>query len=105
MGSGRSTEDFEESFVMEVKNFFDSAPPLKDRSITNEKLKEFIKQHSRAVGDGVFERKIVCITSGGTTVPLEQRCVRYIDNFSSGHRGAASTELFFFLFCCILREL
>lgn len=32
------------------------------------------------------------MTSGGTTVPLEQRCVRYIDNFSSGNRGAASTE-------------
>ncbi|XLS74559.1 hypothetical protein HN51_031424, partial [Arachis hypogaea] len=23
--------------------------------------------------------------------PLEQRCVRYVDNFSSGHRGATST--------------
>jgi phosphopantothenate-cysteine ligase len=34
------------------------------------------------------------VTSGGTTVPLEQRCVRYIDNFSSGNRGAASTENF-----------
>lgn len=34
------------------------------------------------------------MTSGGTTVPLEQRCVRYIDNFSSGHRGATSTEYF-----------
>jgi phosphopantothenate---cysteine ligase (ATP) len=42
--------------------------------------------------DGVGRRRIVCVTSGGTTVPLEQRCVRYIDNFSSGHRGAASTE-------------
>ncbi|TVU43027.1 hypothetical protein EJB05_09458, partial [Eragrostis curvula] len=39
-------------------------------------------------------RGVVCITSGGTTVPLEQRCVRYIDNFSSGQRGAASTEYF-----------
>lgn len=37
-------------------------------------------------------RRVVCVTSGGTTVPLEQRCVRYIDNFSSGFRGAASTE-------------
>ena len=37
-------------------------------------------------------RRVVCVTSGGTTVPLEQRCVRYIDNFSSGHRGATSTE-------------
>ena len=36
--------------------------------------------------------RVVCVTSGGTTVPLEQRCVRYIDNFSSGHRGATSTE-------------
>ncbi|KAL7262694.1 hypothetical protein ACSBR1_000957 [Camellia fascicularis] len=38
--------------------------------------------------------RVVCVTSGGTTVPLEKRCVRYIDNFSSGHRGAASTEYF-----------
>ena len=37
-------------------------------------------------------RRIVCVTSGGTTAPLEQRCVRYVDNFSSGHRGATSTE-------------
>ncbi|CAI0402207.1 unnamed protein product [Linum tenue] len=44
-----------------------------------------------AAGGG---RKVVCITSGGTTVPLEQRCVRYIDNFSSGHRGAAAAEYF-----------
>ncbi|KAK1575124.1 hypothetical protein Q3G72_002853 [Acer saccharum] len=39
-------------------------------------------------------RRVVCVTSGGTTVPLEQRCVRYIDNFSSGYGGAASTEYF-----------
>uniref|UniRef100_A0A3Q7J7L9 DNA/pantothenate metabolism flavoprotein C-terminal domain-containing protein n=1 Tax=Solanum lycopersicum TaxID=4081 RepID=A0A3Q7J7L9_SOLLC len=38
--------------------------------------------------------RVVCITSGGTTVPLEKQCVRYIDNFSYGHRGAASTEYF-----------
>jgi len=36
--------------------------------------------------------RVICITSGGTTVPLEQRCVRYIDNFASGQRGAAATE-------------
>ena len=35
---------------------------------------------------------MICITSGGTTVPLEQRCVRYIENFASGQRGAAATE-------------
>lgn len=44
------------------------------------------------IGGETSGSRIVCVTSGGTTVPLEQRCVRYIDNFSSGHRGAASTE-------------
>ncbi|KAK2978590.1 hypothetical protein RJ640_006709 [Escallonia rubra] len=60
----------------EIKYFFDSAPPLRDGAD--------IRSGSA--------RRVVCLTSGGTTVPLEQRCVRYIDNFSSGHRGAASTE-------------
>ena len=35
---------------------------------------------------------IVLITSGGTTVPLELNTVRFIDNFSSGERGAVSAE-------------
>ena len=34
------------------------------------------------------------ITSGGTTVPLEEKTVRYIDNFSIGTRGSASAEYF-----------
>uniref|UniRef100_A0A095B091 Phosphopantothenate--cysteine ligase CAB2 n=1 Tax=Schistosoma haematobium TaxID=6185 RepID=A0A095B091_SCHHA len=38
--------------------------------------------------------KIVCITSGGTIVPLETNMVRYIDNFSTGLRGALSAEYF-----------
>eukprot|EP00730_Choanoeca_flexa_P012012 TRINITY_DN3033_c0_g1_i1.p1 TRINITY_DN3033_c0_g1~~TRINITY_DN3033_c0_g1_i1.p1 ORF type:complete len:311 (+),score=49.81 TRINITY_DN3033_c0_g1_i1:2-934(+) len=36
--------------------------------------------------------RIVFITSGGTIVPLEQRMVRFIDNFSGGRRGSASAE-------------
>ncbi|RYR00066.1 hypothetical protein Ahy_B07g088118 [Arachis hypogaea] len=31
-----------------------------------------------------IDKRIVCVTSGGTTAPLEQWCVRYVDNFSSG---------------------
>ena len=34
------------------------------------------------------------MTSGGTTIPLEENTVRYIDNFSMGTRGAASAEYF-----------
>lgn len=77
----------------EVKSFFDSALPLKDSAEITRKLKEFIELHSSSTANG-RARRVVCLTSGGTTVPLEQRCVRYIDNFSSGHRGAASTEYF-----------
>jgi hypothetical protein len=34
------------------------------------------------------------VTSGGTPVPIERKTVRFIDNFSTGHRGAASAEQF-----------
>ncbi|XP_067936372.1 phosphopantothenate--cysteine ligase-like [Watersipora subatra] len=37
---------------------------------------------------------VALVTSGGTTVPLESRTVRYVDNFSSGNRGSSSAEYF-----------
>ncbi|XP_013390204.1 phosphopantothenate--cysteine ligase-like [Lingula anatina] len=40
------------------------------------------------------DKKCVLVTSGGTTVPLESRTIRYIDNFSVGTRGSASAEYF-----------
>lgn len=40
--------------------------------------------------------KVVLVTSGGTTVPLENNTVRFIDNFSAGKRGASSAEQFLF---------
>lgn len=70
----------------EVSSFFESSPPLKKMEDILQKLNGFIELNSSG------GRRIVCVTSGGTTVPLEQRCVRNIDNFSSGNRGAASTE-------------
>merc|ERR1712179_344086 len=39
-------------------------------------------------------KNVVLITSGGTSVPLEQNCVRSITNFSTGTRGAKSCEAF-----------
>jgi phosphopantothenate-cysteine ligase len=38
--------------------------------------------------DNVFKQ------SGGTTIPLERKTVRSIDNFSGGQRGSASAEEF-----------
>ncbi|CAN8257384.1 unnamed protein product [Cochlearia groenlandica] len=78
-----------ESVEDEISSFFESSPPLKNMEEMVYKLNGFIKLDSPSQG-----KRIVCVTSGGTTVPLEQRCVRYIDNFSSGNRGAASTENF-----------
>ncbi|KVH99565.1 DNA/pantothenate metabolism flavoprotein, C-terminal [Cynara cardunculus var. scolymus] len=96
----------DEMTSVQVKSFFDSAPLLKEANSISSKLSQFIDQNSSLssmftsilywhvfLGSG-GPRRIVCVTSGGTTVPLEQRCVRYIDNFSSGHRGATSTEYF-----------
>ncbi|XP_026205462.1 phosphopantothenate--cysteine ligase [Anabas testudineus] len=53
-----------------------------------EKMSAFAAQH---VATG---RRVVLITSGGTKVPLESRTVRFLDNFSSGRRGASSAEYF-----------
>ncbi|PMB68442.1 Phosphopantothenate--cysteine ligase CAB2 [Beauveria bassiana] len=48
----------------------------------------FINAHAAA------GHRVVLITSGGTTVPLEKQTVRFIDNFSAGTRGATSAEYF-----------
>lgn len=40
------------------------------------------------------EAKIVAVTSGGTSIPLEKNTVRMIENFSTGQRGALSAEFF-----------
>ncbi|KAL0978692.1 hypothetical protein UPYG_G00173970 [Umbra pygmaea] len=51
-------------------------------------MADFAAQH------GAAGRRVVLITSGGTKVPLESRTVRFLDNFSSGRRGASSAEYF-----------
>ncbi|XP_077059672.1 phosphopantothenate--cysteine ligase [Siphateles boraxobius] len=53
------------------------------------KLMAEFAEHHRSAG-----RRVVLITSGGTKVPLESRTVRFLDNFSSGRRGASSAEYF-----------
>lgn len=70
----------------ECENFFkDNAPP-KNHEEAGEKLRQFCLAHKA--------NKIVLVTSGGTTIPFEKNTVRFIDNFSQGTRGSASTEHF-----------
>ncbi|KAF3482264.1 phosphopantothenate-cysteine ligase [Arthroderma uncinatum] len=54
----------------------------------HELAKEFIDRHVKS------GRRLVLVTSGGTTVPLETQTVRFVDNFSAGTRGATSAEYF-----------
>lgn len=61
-------------------------PPMLDRQITL--ARSFIEQHAGQ------SRRVALVTSGGTTVPLENQTVRFIDNFSAGTRGATSAEYF-----------
>ncbi|KAI3327217.1 DFP-domain-containing protein [Xylariaceae sp. AK1471] len=73
----------------QVENaYFSSNPPPKALPQHVAAAKEFINQHAAA------NRRVVLVTSGGTTVPLEKQTVRFIDNFSAGTRGATSAEYF-----------
>lgn len=63
------------------------APPY--LSEIEDQVSEFIDYHAKHTG-----KRIALVTSGGTTVPLENNTVRFIDNFSAGTRGATSAEYF-----------
>lgn len=71
-----------------VEDFFASSPPLQDGAAARGALAAFVASAAAA------RARVALVSSGGTTVPLERRCVRFIDNFSSGSRGAASAEAF-----------
>lgn len=69
-----------------VWNFFRECPEPTSLQEVVQKVKDFVAAHS--------SRRIVVVTSGGTTVPLERITVRYLDNFSGGGRGSACAEYF-----------
>ncbi|KAG6148234.1 hypothetical protein E4U28_004812 [Claviceps purpurea] len=69
--------------------YFASNPPPKALPEHTALASAFIASHA-----DLPHRRVVLITSGGTTVPLEKQTVRFIDNFSAGTRGATSAEYF-----------
>ncbi|GBF88391.1 hypothetical protein Rsub_01103 [Raphidocelis subcapitata] len=76
--------------VEEVDAFYEGCPQLPGD--VDAEIAAFFRHHAP---DGrSLARPVVCVTSGGTTVPMERNCVRYIDNFSAGTRGAMSTQEF-----------
>ncbi|KAJ3522773.1 hypothetical protein NM688_g8827 [Phlebia brevispora] len=79
-------EDTSEPFSAE--RYFATQPPPPTLEEDVGAVREFVQRHLRA------KRKVVLVTSGGTTVPLELNVVRFLDNFSAGTRGATSAEYF-----------
>lgn len=72
---------------IDESNYFDTnKPPPYLQEVTSSVL-EFLSSHDR-------NTNLVVVTSGGTTVPLENNTVRFIDNFSAGTRGSVSAEEF-----------
>lgn len=68
--------------------YFNNYPPPKALPKHETLARAFINYHVDE------NRRLVLVTSGGTTVPLENQTVRFIDNFSAGTRGATSAEYF-----------
>lgn len=56
------------------------------------KLNDLVTNPIREFLNKMKGKEIVLVTSGGTAVPLEKRPVRFLDNFSTGNRGALSAE-------------
>ena len=83
-----STTNHDESDVAAA--YFASNPPPKALKSHEALVREFVEYHLHSSPN----RRIALVTSGGTTVPLENQTVRFIDNFSAGTRGATSAEYF-----------
>lgn len=71
----------------EDRFFLNHAPPAYLTELEAQ-IGEFVDFHCAS------GKRVVVVTSGGTTVPLENNTVRFIDNFSAGTRGATSAEYF-----------
>lgn len=69
-------------------DYFSDNPPPKTLEEHTQLAQDFISYHTSR------GNRVVLVTSGGTTVPLERQTVRFIDNFSAGTRGATSAEYF-----------
>lgn len=85
----RTIPDFPGAQLTDEEEYFKTHEPPGYLNEIGSQVDEFIKYHKGKTG-----KKVALVTSGGTTVPLENNTVRFIDNFSAGTRGATSAEYF-----------
>ncbi|KAF3923352.1 hypothetical protein ABW21_db0204300 [Orbilia brochopaga] len=84
----RNVPSFTAAEAPDESSYFSNNLPPPELDDYSSRTEEFVNHHFR------HQRRVVLITSGGTTVPLENQTVRFIDNFSAGTRGATSAEYF-----------
>lgn len=82
----RSLPDVPPAKIIDELDYMATHPPPDYLPQFQAEVEAFILKHK--------DLKIVLVTSGGTTVPLENNTVRFIDNFSAGTRGSTSAEYF-----------
>lgn len=85
----RSIPDFPAAQLSDEDKYFKAHKPPAYLPEISDEVQDFITYHRETT-----KKSIVLVTSGGTTVPLENNTVRFIDNFSAGTRGATSAEYF-----------
>lgn len=68
-----------------IERYFATEPEPESLRTHEQQLKAFLACQSR-------HARIALVCSGGTRVALERNTVRYIDNFSTGQRGALCSE-------------
>ncbi|KAJ2230089.1 Phosphopantothenate--cysteine ligase cab2 [Coemansia sp. RSA 1722] len=73
--------------VIDPDTYFDHNKPPSNLQWAHTSAVEFLQNQPS-------DQRVVLITSGGTTVPLENNTVRFVDNFSAGTRGSCSAEQF-----------
>lgn len=85
----RRISNFPVAQLSDEDNYFSAHKPPSYLHEIESQVDAFIEHHLKNTG-----KSVVLVTSGGTTVPLENNTVRFIDNFSAGTRGATSAEYF-----------
>lgn len=83
----RRLPDFPVAKYPEEEAYFNNNKKPEYLDALIKETQDFVKFHQG-------KHKIALVSSGGTTVPLENNTVRFIDNFSAGTRGATSAEYF-----------
>ena len=82
----------EDEDIRKCNQFFADTPEPSNVDVIKHSLDVYFSTHHEHLRNG--NKKIAFITSGGTSAPLEKppMAVRFLDNFSSGARGAALCE-------------